>query len=293
VSPSFYPTKAYGGTIRSGYGLCRGLAELGCSVRVLTADTDGPGHTLEVRNDEDVQVDALRVHYCHKQFRHSISFGLLRVLPEYPSGLMLCILLPCIRSRPSPHCHIAGSSVNQWCGLLGGSLQRWDGSTRVIAKSLWESGYRNLALKGKLVLHTTSQAEAAQSLNRFPGVRTVVVRNGVDLPMDLRKTDSKGEVRMAYLGRLDPIKDIEALLEACNLGPGVRALASGHRWNGTISLRKLPQIESCGARITCARGFSRKSIWRSEGGSVCEFRCRFSALACREFRYGDCRTPCS
>ena len=83
VSPSFYPTKAYGGTIRSGYGLCRGLAELGCSVRVLTADTDGPGHTLEVRNDEDVQVDALRVHYCHKQFRHSISFGLLRVLPEY------------------------------------------------------------------------------------------------------------------------------------------------------------------------------------------------------------------
>ena len=130
---------------------------------------------------------------------------------------MLCILLPCIRSRPSPHCHIAGSSVNQWCGLLGGSLQRWDGSTRVIAKSLWESGYRNLALKGKLVLHTTSQAEAAQSLNRFPGVRTVVVRNGVDLPTDLRKTDSNGEVRMAYLGRLDPIKGIEALLEACNL----------------------------------------------------------------------------
>jgi glycosyltransferase involved in cell wall biosynthesis len=35
--------------------------------------------------------------------------------------------------------------------------------------------------------------------------------------MDLRKTDSKGEVRMAYLGRLDPIKGIEALLEACNL----------------------------------------------------------------------------
>jgi glycosyltransferase involved in cell wall biosynthesis len=217
VSPSFYPTKAYGGTIRSGYGLCRGLAELGCSVRVLTTDTDGPDHTLEVPNDEDVQVDALSVRYCHKQFRHSISLGLLRALPEYVewADVVHLTAVYSFPTFPTLSCCRLFSKPMVWSPR--GSLQRWDGSTRVIAKSLWESGCRNLALKEKLVLHTTSQAEAAQSLNRLPGVRTVIVRNGVDLPLDIRKTDSKGELRMAYLGRLDPIKGIEALLEACNL----------------------------------------------------------------------------
>ena len=55
VSLFSYPTIAYRGTIRSDYGLCRGLAELGCSVRVVTTDTDGLGRTLAVPNDQDVR----------------------------------------------------------------------------------------------------------------------------------------------------------------------------------------------------------------------------------------------
>ena len=217
VSPSFYPTKAYGGTIRSGYGLCRGLAELGCNVRVLTTDTDGPERSLEVPNDEDVQVDALRVRYCHKQFRHSVSLGLLRVLPEYVEWADV-VHLTAVYSFPTfPtlfHCRRLNKPM-VWSPR--GSLQRWDGSTRLIAKALWESGCHKLALKEKLVLHATSQAEATQSLTRFPGVRTVIIRNGVDLPRGLKKTESNGELRLVYLGRLHPIKGIEALLEACSL----------------------------------------------------------------------------
>src|SRR5436305_10414738 len=83
VSPSFYPTRAYGGTLRSSYGLCRGLTELGCEVRVLTTDTDGIGRNLKVATDCDVAVDGLQVRYCHKLFRNSVSAGLLRVLGEY------------------------------------------------------------------------------------------------------------------------------------------------------------------------------------------------------------------
>jgi glycosyltransferase involved in cell wall biosynthesis len=217
VSPSFYPTMAYGGTIRSGYGLCRGLADLGCSVRVLTTDSDGPGRTLEILNDEDVQLDSLRVRYCHKQFRHSVSFGLLRLLPKYIvwADVVHLTAVYSFPTFPTLSCCRLFQKPIVWSPR--GSLQRWDGSTRPIAKSLWESGCCNLALKEKLVLHATSQTEAKQSLSRFPGVRTVVIRNGVDLPRDLRKTDPKEELRMAYLGRLHPIKGIELLLEACSL----------------------------------------------------------------------------
>ena len=83
VSPSFFPTTAYGGTIRSSYGLCHGLRELGCTVRVLTTDSDGIGRNLDVANDRDVDVNGLQVRYCRKLFRNSVSLDLLRVIGEY------------------------------------------------------------------------------------------------------------------------------------------------------------------------------------------------------------------
>lgn len=217
VSPSFYPTRAYGGTIRSGYGLCRGLAELGCSVRVLTTDTDGLGHTLDVPNDHDVQLDGLRIRYCHKLFRHSVSLDLLHVLAEYVRWADV-VHLTAVYSFPTfptlAYCRVFRKPL-VWSPR--GSLQRWDKSTRVAAKYLWERACHDLALKEKLILHTTSEDEASQSRKRFPDVRTIVVPNGVELPVEVRKSDSKGILRITYLGRLHPIKGIERLLEACTL----------------------------------------------------------------------------
>src|SRR5215472_8026078 len=137
VSPSFYPTKAYGGTIRSGYGLCRGLAELGCDVRVLTTNTDGLGHTLAILNGEDVQVEGMRVRYCHKQFRHSVSIELLRIIPAYMEWADI-VHLTAVYSFPTFPVLLYGRWFNKpvvWSPR--GSLQRWDGSTRPIAKLLW------------------------------------------------------------------------------------------------------------------------------------------------------------
>ena len=217
VSPSFFPTRAYGGTIRSGYGLCRGLAELGCCVRVLTTDSDGLGRSLDVPNDDDVQVDGLRIRYCHKLFRHSISLELLAVLREYIEWADV-VHLTAVYSFPIfptlTCCRIYRKPL-VWSPR--GSLQRWDGSTRILAKYVWERACRFIVIKDKLILHTTSEDEASQSRERFPGVRTVIVRNGVELPNHLRKADSNGTLRLTYLGRLHPIKGIERLLEACKL----------------------------------------------------------------------------
>jgi glycosyltransferase involved in cell wall biosynthesis len=220
VSPSFYPSKAYGGTIRSGYGLCRGLAQLGCDVRVLTTNTDGLGRTLGVANDREVQVDGLRVRYCHKQLRHSVSPALLGALPSYVQWANV-VHLTAVYSFPTfPtlfFCRLFNKPV-VWSPR--GALQRWEGSSRVVHKWFWESICQKLA-PNNLVLHVTSQAEAEQSLKRFPRLRAMVIRNGVDVPQNLTRSASNGKLRLLYLGRLHPIKGIESLLEACGMLGGL------------------------------------------------------------------------
>ena len=217
MSPSFYPSKAYGGTIRSGYGLCRGLAQIGCDVRILTTDTDGLGRTLGVSNDREVEVDGLRVRYCHKRLRHSVSPALLAVLPSYIQWANI-VHLTAVYSFPTfPtlfFCRLFNKPV-VWSPR--GALQRWERSTRVLHKWLWESICQKLAPRNNLVLHVTSQAEAEQSLKRFPKLRAVVIRNGVEVPQNLKRSASNGRLRLLYLGRLHPIKGVETLLEACGI----------------------------------------------------------------------------
>ncbi len=220
VSPSFYPTRAYGGTIRSSYGLCRGLTQLGCEVRVLTTDTDGIGRSLEVANDRDVPVDGLQVRYCHKLFRNSVSAGLLRVLGEYIAWADVVHLIAVYSFPTFPTLAYCRRLQKPLVWSPRGSLQRWEGSTRTAAKFVWEQACRILSAKQRLVLHTTSEEEARQSEARFPDVRTVIVHNGVELPAHVRRTEPSAELRITYLGRLHPIKGIENLLDACKLMEG-------------------------------------------------------------------------
>src|SRR4051812_14674368 len=220
VSPSFYPTRAYGGTIRSSYGLCRGLAELGCDVRVLTTDTDGIGRNLDVPNDRDVPVDGLQVRYCHKLLRNSVSLDLLRVIREYIEWADVVHLIAVYSFPTFPTLSYCRRFRKPLVWSPRGSLQRWEGSTRRAAKFLWEEACRSLVVKDNFVLHATSADEAEQSNARFPGLRTVIVSNGVDVPGQIRRTESTGELRITYLGRLHPIKGIENLLDACKLLEG-------------------------------------------------------------------------
>ena len=220
VSPSFYPTTAYGGTIRSSYGLCRGLTELGCEVRVLTTDTDGIGRNLEVANDHEVAVDGLHVRYCHKLFRNSVSAGLLGALGEYVAWADVVHLIAVYSFPTFPTLAYCRRLQKPLIWSPRGSLQRWDGSTRVAAKFVWERVCRMLALKDRVVLHTTSEEEARQSQARFRDLRTVIVHNGVELPERVRRSGPTAELRITYLGRLHPIKGIENLLDACKLIEG-------------------------------------------------------------------------
>ena len=84
VSPSFYPAHVYGGPTQSVYHLCRYLGLSGADVRVLTTDADGIDKVLDVEKDREVKVtEGVRVRYCRRTSRHSVSLTMLRLLPSY------------------------------------------------------------------------------------------------------------------------------------------------------------------------------------------------------------------
>lgn len=217
ITPSFHPANVYGGPTRSVYQLCLALAGAGCDVRVLTTDADGPDSVLNVETDRETEMGSgLRVRYCHRVKDVSVSPALLRHLVPYVRRadvvhLMAVYSFPTIPTLLAAR--ICGKPV-VWSPR--GMLQRWSGSTRPALKTLWEQTCRRVSPE-RLVLHVTSEEEAVQSVKRLPGVTTALVPNGVQVPESADHVTGGGDLRVVYIGRLDPIKGIENLLSACGI----------------------------------------------------------------------------
>jgi len=215
VSPSFYPAHVYGGPTQSSYELCRSLAKLGAEVRVLTTDADGLHKVLDVEKDKDVPVEGFSVRYCRRRFRHSVSPTLVRLLRPYAAWADVF------------HVHYVYSFPTLptllWCRLSNkpvvwsphGALSRWQGSSRRGAKAVWDFLWYYGCDLSELTVQLTSQQEQEHALARFPKLKTCVIPNGVDVPSDLHPSERTGDLRLLFLGRLDPIKAIENLLRAC------------------------------------------------------------------------------
>lgn len=215
VIPSFYPASNYGGPIESTYHLCRNLASSGCDVRVLTTDANGPQAVLDVPKDREIQIaEGVSVRYCHRRMRDSVSPALLRSLPSYIRWADV-VHLTAVYSFPTIPTLLTCRFLNKpvvWS--LRGSLQPWEGSSRVAEKKIWEKVCR-LTAPRKLVFHVTSQEEAIASMRRFPGVETIVIPNGIEIPEKVVHEHGNGVFRLLYLGRLHPIKGLENLLSSC------------------------------------------------------------------------------
>jgi glycosyltransferase involved in cell wall biosynthesis len=219
ITPTFYPASYWGGPIYSTYDLCNELAsKKDITLYVLTTDSAGPKLTETIKYKEFPMVYPVgyKVYFCRRCFSLSFSPG------------MLLRLWPMIRDADVVHLTAVYSSPTiptlLICGILNkpvvwsprGSLQRWEKTTRPLAKRVWEYICNLLIRPDRCILHVTSTQEAVASNQRIPNAEIKVIPNGVDIPDVLpeRTWKSGGRLRLLYLGRLHPIKGIENLLEA-------------------------------------------------------------------------------
>jgi len=218
VVPSFYPAYIYGGPIRSTLELCRNLANLGCEVRVLTTDANGLNQTLDVEKHQEVELpEGFRVRYCPRRYQHSVSPTLTRLLPSYMQWADIVHLTGVYNFPTFPTIWRSRSLRKPLIWSPRGALQRWEGSLRTRPKQVWDFLWYHTANRADLTMHLTSEYERRETLARFPKLRTATIPNGVDVPPNLNRIGRREELRLLFIGRLDPKKGIEALLKACSL----------------------------------------------------------------------------
>lgn len=219
IIPAFYPAISWGGPIFSMYGLCNALSALpDVTLEVLATDSAGPGRS------EQIPVAAFPMRYpsgydvylCRRTWGTDVSVDMLRRLRKMVKSADI-VHLSAVYSTPT-------IPTLLMCRLLGkplvwsphGALQRWKRSSRSSAKALWER-MCTLAAPPRLVLHTTSEAEAHASRHRFPRFGAAVIPHGIEIPPEPSRVNGNGTIRLLYLGRLHPIKGIDNLLAACAL----------------------------------------------------------------------------
>jgi len=217
VSPYFMPARAYGGRAQSLYRLCLNLARLGCEVRVLASNGDGPGKVLEVQTGSEVAVAAgFEVTYLGRLARQAVAPGLLMRLP-FEMHRAEVVHLTGVYSFPTIPTLLACKLLRKplvWSPR--GDLLRWRGSRGRIAKQVWEIACR-IAAPRATMLHLASEEERRASLRRFPKFATTVIPNAVRVPPNVKHIAAAGTLRLGYLGRLHAKKGVDNLLDACRI----------------------------------------------------------------------------
>jgi glycosyltransferase involved in cell wall biosynthesis len=217
VTPCFAPAWVYGGLPESAYQFARHLARAGATVRVLTTDANGWGERLDAAAVAAYEHrDGIEVRYCARVARQSVSLELLGALAEQMRWADI-VHLHAAYSFPTIPTLLAARMLRRplvW--TPHGAFQRWSGSRRVGLKSLWEKVCIAIASR-ELVLHLTSEDEAAEARARFPRATINLIPNGVEIPPTLNREPRGARLRLGFVGRLDPKKGIENLLAACRI----------------------------------------------------------------------------
>jgi glycosyltransferase involved in cell wall biosynthesis len=194
-------------------------------LRVLTTDAAGPKRSqrLEVKSLPSSYPGGYPVFFARRLLGQAVAPGLLVRLWSmvgwadvvhlnytYSFPTIPTLLLARLRNRPvlwSPRGALLASHA-------------WRGARRPWIKWVWERVCR-LVASDCVLLHSTSEEERAANLSRLPGMRAVMIPHGVEIPASLsRHWQPNGVLRLMFLGRIDPVKGLENLIEAIALLEG-------------------------------------------------------------------------
>jgi glycosyltransferase involved in cell wall biosynthesis len=254
ITPSYEPAWHLGGVVRSLSQLCQGLVKLGHDVTVFTTDS-GQDRRLDVPVNQQVEIGGVKVFYFETGI--SLRFADSRRL-----------LNACRRMKGNfDIVHLTAF----WCfpGIVGGHYARRWSIPYVVstAGTVREKAMRRKAWKKWLYMYAIElrnlrQAaaircvtEMEQKQNAYLPVSTpsFVVPNGIDLkemadfpePSQARKQlgIEPGAFVGLFVGRLDPVKRVDLVIEAIGLAKGrgmeIFLLIAGPDWGELPRLQDL------------------------------------------------------
>jgi glycosyltransferase involved in cell wall biosynthesis len=223
ITPTYYPASYWGGPIFSAYGLDKALANMpDVELRVLTTDAAGPRikDSLETHAlDYDALYPNYEVCFCRRIVGHSASLGLLLKLSSlirwsdvvhlhaiYSFPTIPTLLFCRIWRKPlvwTPH----GALLDD---------QKLAKSRRKNLKRVWISICNALSRRDCVTLHLTSDEEKDVTIRKIPNANVAVIPNGVETLKTLPKKEflCGGMFQLLFIGRLDPKKGVEILLDA-------------------------------------------------------------------------------
>jgi glycosyltransferase involved in cell wall biosynthesis len=193
---------------------------------VLTTDANGKTRLTQRDLISDPPFSGLNVEYHPRIMRNSVSLSLLRSLLKGIAWANI-VHLTGVYSFPTMPTLLAAAMENRpivWSPR--GAFGEWKGARRQYAKRVWMKTCTVLMPK-RTIFHVASPKEAEDVVTALGNVPVAIVPNGVDAPGSVERRHRGETLRLLYLGRLHPLKNIESLLEAC--------VGLGLRWRLTIA----------------------------------------------------------
>lgn len=215
VIPSYIPAYHYGGPIRSVAALSEALVREGHEVRVLTTNANGRTK-LDIETNTVHIMNGVEVIYYnrwtgdHSNFSPALLIGLWRIVKKYDAihlhAWWNLVTIPsvfiCLLNKIRPIISPRGSVTSYSFDHRNQSVKRW------IHYSIGQK------LLQKCLIHVTSDQEAIDVKQFIPTATIKELPNLIDLPTKHDILNESAEtLRLIYVGRIDPKKNIEFLLE--------------------------------------------------------------------------------
>ena len=206
----------YGGPSVALRGMARALVASGLDVSVATTNADGRG-VLDVPLGSPVNEDGVRIHYFGRSVpgewkyswtlatwlaRHIAEFDVVHVHALFSFSTMAGCRWS--RRRRIPYVLRPLGTLGEW------SLRQGSWKKRPYM-ALVERGH----LDSASAIHVTSEAERDDIVRQGFGEKAEVIPLGLSVPLGLPRRRNAGEpLRLVYLSRIHPKKNLPSLLEA-------------------------------------------------------------------------------